>query len=87
MPNSSRAICAVAMASLGVRQPAVLGSTATPSALIRSKKRWPGAARAVSRRSDTVTIEAPEALTAWLMTCGEGKRAVPISRREGTSMP
>ena len=64
------------MASLGVRQPAVLGSTRTPSSLIRSKKRWPvvwpAPARAISRRSDTVTISAPEAFTASLITCGEG---------------
>ncbi len=58
---------------------------------MRSKKRWPGAPelapRAVSRRSETVTMAAPAALTASLITCGEGKRAVPSKSREGTVTP
>ena len=87
VPNSSRAICAVVIASRGVRQPAVLGITRTPSDLISSKKRWPVLARAASRRTDTVTMPAREACTALAITCGEGYCAVPSSRREPTSTP
>jgi hypothetical protein len=63
---------AVAIASRGVRQPAVLGITRTPSALISSKKRVPVLPLACSRRTDTVTTPTREALTASLKTCGEG---------------
>ena len=46
VPNNSRAISAVATASLAVWQPAVLGSTRTPSCSINSQKPWPARARA-----------------------------------------
>ncbi len=87
MPNSSRAICAVVMASRGVRQPAVFGITRTPSDLMSSKKRWPVPARAVSRRTETVTMPACEACTALAIICGEGYPAVPSSSREPISTP
>jgi hypothetical protein len=43
--------------------------------------------RACSRRSETVTMPAPQARTALASTCGEGYCAVPISMREGSSTP
>ena len=85
--NTSRAMCAVVTASLTVRQPAVLGSTRTPSAPISSRKRSPMRPRACSRRSETVTMPAPDACTALASTCGEGYCAVPISMRDGSSTP
>ena len=70
--NTSRAICAVVTASFTVRQPAVLGRKRTPSERTRSRKRSPERPRACSRRSDAVTMPAPEASTARESTCGDG---------------
>ena len=61
VPKTSRAMWAVVTASLTVWQPAVLGRTRQPSSRISDQKAWPARALAASRRSETVTISAPEA--------------------------
>ncbi len=65
-------MCAVVTASLTEWQPAVLGSTRTPSSRISDQKPWPARSPAASRRSATVTTSAPAARTAALSTAGEG---------------
>ena len=72
---------------LAVRQPAVLGSTRTPSCSINSQKPWPVRARADSRRSETVTISVPEASTARRKISGEGYCAVPSNNLEARLAP
>ena len=67
----SRAMCAVVTASFTLRQPAVLGSTRTPSAFTSDQKLSPARLPPASRRSDTVAIAAPEALTLSASTAGE----------------
>jgi hypothetical protein len=42
---------------------------------------------AASRRSDTVTILAPELRIAPCMIAGEGYSAVPIRRRDAKDLP
>ena len=70
--NSSRAMCAVVTASLTEWQPAVLGSTRTPSSRTSDQKAWPARSLPVSRRSDTVTTSAFETLIASASTAGDG---------------
>ncbi len=70
--NTSRAMCAVVTASLTEWQPAVLGSTRTPSSRISDQNPWPERSPPDSRRSDTVTTSAREARTACVSTAGEG---------------
>jgi hypothetical protein len=65
-------MCAVAIASRGVRHPAVFGITRTFRLRTSSKKPMPELARADSRRTETVTMLAPEALTESVITLGEG---------------
>ena len=59
VPNTSRAMCAVVTASFTEWQPAVLGSTRTPSSRISDQKPCPARSPPDSRRSDTVTTSAP----------------------------
>jgi hypothetical protein len=61
-----------AIASFGERQPAVFGRIFVPSARIKDQKLSPVRPRAVSRRSDTVTMLAPEARIASCMIAGDG---------------
>ena len=70
--NSSRAMCAVVTASFTVWQPAVLGSTRTPSDRMSDQKLWPARSLPLSRRSDTVTTSASDALIASTRTAGDG---------------
>src|SRR6202035_5019480 len=83
--NNSRASFAVVTASRTVRQPAVFGSTVTPSSRISDQNASPVLPPAASRRSDTVTISAPEARIAPCMIAGDGYSALPINRREENS--
>ena len=53
VPNTSRAMCAVVTASLTVWQPAVLGSTRTPSSRMIDQKPWPAALAARLRGAAT----------------------------------
>ena len=70
--NSSRASLAVVTASRTLRQPAVFGSTVTPSSRISDQNASPVLPPAASRRSDTVTMLAPDARMASCMMAGEG---------------
>ena len=87
VPNSSRASLAVVTASRTLRQPAVFGSTVTPSSRISDQNASPVLPPAASRRSDTVTMLAPEARIASCMIAGEGYSALPIRRREEKVLP
>ena len=87
VPNNSRASFAVVTASRTLRQPAVFGSTVTSSSRISDQNASPVLPPAASRRSDTVTISAPEARIAACMIAGEGYSALPISRREVKDLP
>ena len=70
--NSSRAMCAVCTASCTEWQPAVLGSTRRPIAWMNDQKLWPARPVPPSRRSETVTTSAPDALIAASRIAGEG---------------
>src|ERR1700733_7702400 len=72
VPNTSRAICAVVSASLTLWQPAVLGSTRTPSSRTSDQNACPERSPPDSRRSDTVTTPARGACPAAASTAGEG---------------
>ena len=85
VPNNSRASLAVVTASRTLRQPAVFGSTVTSSSRISDQNASPVLPPADSRRSDTVTISAPEARIAACMIVGDGYSALPIKRREANS--
>ena len=87
VPNNSRASFAVVTASRTLRQPAVFGSTVTSSSRISDQNASPVLPPAASRRSDTVTMPAPEARIAACMIAGEGYSALPISRREAKVLP
>jgi hypothetical protein len=63
---------AVVTASLTEWQPAVFGSTCTPSSRISDQKPCPARSPADSRRSATVTTSQPAARTAAVSTAGEG---------------
>ena len=84
VPKSSRAICAVVIASRAVWQPAVLGRSRTPSPSTRRRKSCPAPA---SRRRLTVATPAPEARNASARIAGEGYCAVPSISGEATSVP
>jgi len=75
------------MASRADRQPAVFGSTLTPRSCTRSKNFCPVPPPADSRRSETVTTETPDALTAAARTAGDGYPAVPSNMREVNGVP
>ena len=87
VPNNSRASFAVVTASRTLRQPAVFGSTVTPSSRISDQNASPVLPPAASRRSATVTMPAPEARIAFCMIAGDGYSALPISRREVKVLP
>jgi hypothetical protein len=75
--NSSRAMWAVVTASFTEWQPAVLGSTRKPKDWMNCQKLWPALPALPwpappSRRSETVTTSAPEALMARSSTAGDG---------------
>ena len=70
--NNSRASFAVVTASRTLRQPAVFGSTVTPSSRISDQNASPVLPPADSRRNETVTISAPEARIALCMIAGDG---------------
>ncbi|MNK85033.1 hypothetical protein D3C87_1049010 [compost metagenome] len=75
--NSSRAICAVAITSCTLWQPAVLGSTGTASLRSSSQKPLPRSLLpepwlAVWRRSEAVSIAGFARCTAASSTSGEG---------------
>ena len=70
--NSSRAMWAVVTASFTEWQPAVLGSTRRPSDWMNCQKLWPARPLPPSRRSETVTTSAPEALMARSRMAGDG---------------
>ena len=70
--NSSRAMWAVVTASFTEWQPAVFGSTRRPSARMNDQKLWPPRSVPASRRSDTVTTSAPDALIASPRIAGDG---------------
>src|ERR1700724_3815182 len=71
--NSSRASFAVVTASRTLRHPAVLGSTVTSSSRISDQNASPVLPPAASRRSDTVTISAPEARIPPRLIAGGGE--------------
>ena len=85
--NNSRASLAVVTASRTLRQPAVFGSTVTSSSRISDQNASPVLPPAASRRSDTVTMLAPEARIAPCMIAGDGYSALPIRRREAKVLP
>ena len=92
VPNTSRPISAVVTASFTVRQPAVLGSTRRPSVVscisrIKDQKPSPARLPPDSRRSDAVTMAAPDARTAAAISAGDENSAVPQSSREPKRSP
>ena len=83
----SRAICAVVTASLTVVQPAVLGSTRTPSSRMMRQNSCPSRNWLDSRRTETVTTSASAARTDLAITSSEGYFDVPSSSRDFNSTP
>ena len=73
MLNTSRAMCAVVMASCTLWQLAVLGSTGTFRLDSSSQKPWPLSAGLLPwRRSEAVTMAGRARSTAALSAAGEG---------------
>ena len=70
--NSSRAMWAVVTASFTEWQPAVLGSTRTPSARTSDQKLWPARRRRSRGAATPSRSSAPDALIASRRIAGDG---------------
>src|SRR5579871_1473582 len=86
VPNTSRAMCAVVTASFTEWQPAVLGSTRTPSARIRDQKPWPERSPPDSRRNGEYRgrgiARGPEQQSRSELGVVELQHSTPLHRRQ-----